>query len=235
MRSTSQQALNANARSALERTASVSLVPTAQRNFKVSTEKKVYDITSNNAQVHNGGFIISLCTPSLGSDMNERNGRRICMKSVSIKGYIVLDAALGIVSPELADAQLIRVCLIWDYQPNGALPTIANIFTTNAPWAQLNLNNRDRFKMLHNETFTLDAFLYNNTATQSLAGLGRTAKHLDIYKRLSGRDTIFNGNNSGSVTSIASGNLLLVCVGSASPGAGDAHIYWSGRVRYEDY
>lgn len=199
-----------------------------------SVEKKVYDIANTATSVSTTGSITLLFLPALGSDMNNRIGRKTLIKSIYLRGYINLDAAQsGVSVPIDSDAQMGRVMLVWDTQPNGAAPTITDILSTATPQSHLNINYRDRFKILMDKEFVFDAFYTINTASQALALSNRNIHAIKKYKKVN-LETIFNATNGGTIADISSGALFLVTVGSVASGTNDITLNWTSRVRFTD-
>jgi hypothetical protein len=117
--------------------------------------------------------------------------------------------------------------LIYDDQPNGALPAITDILNTADPASQLNLNNRDRFRVLKDKCFAFDPYLQSASASAQIFSVR-------IYRKLN-IDCTFNGVNGGTIADIQTGALLLAYVGSNAAGVStDANAYLSSRVRFLD-
>lgn len=167
--------------------------------------------------------------------MINRVGRKCTIKSIQLRGMVYIEAALNITTVTAVNAQWGLWFLIWDMQPNGAVPAIADIF--NVPGSNLsmiNLNNRDRFKILKRDMITMDPFVNNAAATLSVAGFNNTTQYIDCYLRVN-LETIFNSTNGGTIADISSGALHFVHFGSLPSGANaDMAIQWTSRVRFDD-
>lgn len=199
-------------------------------------EKKFADINPASYGVNTNGSITLLCIPVLGSDFNQRIGRKIVMKSVYIRGIMGAEAAITGWTPPLASpAFLARMIILIDWQPNGAVPTIADILVTASANSQLNANNRDRFKILKDKVYAIGNMDIDTTATQTWAICGgQTVKAIKVYKKIN-IETIFNATNGGTIADINSGALYMVWIGTTAAGTDtDGIANLSTRVRYID-
>ena len=71
-------------------------------------EKKFYDIATAQYGVNTNGSITLLCYPVLGSDYNQRIGRKIIMKSIYIRGLCGAEASqTTITTPVNSPGQLL--------------------------------------------------------------------------------------------------------------------------------
>ncbi|AIF34805.1 capsid protein [Sewage-associated circular DNA virus-14] len=195
-------------------------------------ELKVQDLASATYQVNTTGSITLLAVPITGADYNARIGRKVTLKSCFIRGYLRIEPGAATVG--VAQAQQCRFMLVLDLQPNGAVFAITDLLNTADPTSQLNLNNRDRFRVLQDQEIAFDHFNYVTTATQTSEAFGRTIQSFKKYKRLN-CEMIFNAVNGGTIADIASGALYMVWIGSNAAGANtDANAVLSTRVRYSD-
>lgn len=211
-----------------------SMAPSATRGYRPNTvERKVNDIPLTTFGINTTGSITPLCIPQLGSDMNNRIGRKIVMKSVYIRGYVAQERAVaGVTGTSLP--VLARMIILIDFQPNGAIPSITDILTQADPASQLNLNNRDRFKILVDKNWVLDPYFLSNTSTSSFASACNQIKFCKKYKKLN-QEMIFNGASTGAVSDVNSGLLYMVWIGNNVLGVNsDANFIGTTRVRYVD-
>lgn len=171
----------------------------------------------------NGTFLLNGITQ--GTDYNQRIGRQITVKSILLNLLIAYD----LTAPSIGSAQngnLVRVMVIYDGQPNsGTLATGADILadqtSTTSP---MNLDNRDRFKVIIDKRFNLNGMYYS---TNLVAG-NPTSVYMSKYKKLN-LDVIFSGT-ANTIGSISTGAFILL-VQVSDPNA--AIQYWS-RIRYHD-
>jgi len=199
-----------------------------------NTELKVQDLAVATYQVNTTGSITLLAVPITGADFNARIGRRIRLKSLFLRGRIMLEGLNSVTlnQPYIAQAQQGRLMIVFDLQPNGAAPAITDILNTADPASHLNLNNRDRFRVILDQEFFLDPAVYNTA--NSTSAWARTGQNVKKYKKIN-LDMIFNAVNGGTVADIASGALYMVWIGSAAAGTNtDMNFIGATRVRYQD-
>ena len=160
-------------------------------------EKKFFDMTFQSTAVStNGSFYLLFC-PRLGSDYNNRIGRKVIVKSLYTKAFFFVERALTNVDG-FSPAQMMRMILFIDYQPNGATPITTDLLTNAHPLAHLNANNRDRFKIIKDKTYSFDPVLFDGTSPYR-SSFNRTCADLKNYKKLN-LETIFNSTNGGTVS-----------------------------------
>lgn len=211
-----------------------SLVPLGSRGYIPNgIEKKAIDIAGGLVNITTTGSFTLLNGIVQGTDINQRIGRKIILRSIFLRAYVYVEPAVNPTSPLLAAAQVGRIMLVWDRQANATTPAVTDILQTVAVNAQLNLANRDRFVILKEKMFAFDPMIYNTTASSSVASLNRTIVNVKIYKKL-WLESIFNAGNGGAVGDIQSGALYLFTVGSIAAGTTDMNIAYTSRIRFED-
>lgn len=123
-----------------------------------------------------------------------------------------------------------RMMIIWDRQPNKALPAITDVLNSINSISFNNDQNKKRFKTLKNEEFTL----VGNSAT---AGQNNdtTICAKDFYLKFKKPLRIqFGSAGTGAIGDITSGSLLLVTVGGGAAGTAAATLTAGFRTRYID-
>lgn len=214
------------------RTYTPSRVPLASRGYRPNrTELKVFDTAVATYNVNSTVVFTSLCIPQLGSDMNNRIGRKINLKTVQIRGFLRIGSA-AIQPPAQSEvaAQFIRMILVWDSQPNGAVPTAIQLLNTAVPESQLNLDGRDRFKVIRDKMYTLGPYVFDSAS--STYNTERTAVPVKIFKKIN-LESIFS-TSTGVVADITSGNLLIMWLGTGTGINGPSEFTGSYRVRFDD-
>jgi len=196
-------------------------------------EKKFFDTTSANYIAGSDGNanIKLLYVPVLGSDFNNRIGRKTLLKSVYIRGFVGIKPAIALDDAIEATAQQARLIIFVDNQPNGAAPLVTDVLTIADSTGQLNPNNRDRFKVIKDKTWVFDAWSINSTNGYSVQN--RCIQDVKIYKKLN-LETIFNATNGGTVGDINTGALYMMWVGSVDSNQSVAEAYVSVRCRFDD-
>lgn len=200
-------------------------------------ELKVFDVAEFSSAFRTPLAATSLSpllnVPVSGSDVFNRVGRKIYMKSLQIKGLIFNN------NTSIQDSG--RMLLIFDSQPNAAAPTVQNLLSnfdgvgaTNGN-SMINLNNRQRFLVLRDHQIIFPGV---NNAAGVLTNVGPvldTGKYqyeINWFVKLKGLETIFNQINGGTIADIASGSLYLIFVSTTQ----DAGYNFKGntRLRYYD-
>nr|QXP07689.1 MAG: putative capsid protein [Arizlama virus] len=214
-----------------------SMVPLRTGGYRPNNvERKVNDLTVATYNVNSTGSVTLLALPTVGADFNNRIGRKITLKSVYIRGFGGTEWALTSGAPGLtlsAPSQLHRMMIVFDLQPNGAAPAVTDILVTSSPSSQLNLNNRDRFKIICDKTWTVGPV--TQSAALPAVHSGDPQQYvIKKYKKLN-LEMIFNAGGAGTIADVNSGALYMVWVGSATSGTNtDGVATLSTRVRYSD-
>jgi len=143
-----------------------SQVPLATKGWRFgSTEKKVMELPVFTAQVNLTGQISVVNAIQLGTDIGQRIGRKVMIKSVYVRGFVGVEQAIGTNDNVQTPPQLCRMIILVDQQPNGAVPAATDILVSAHACSQLNLANRDRFKILADKTYDLDMYINHNGAS----------------------------------------------------------------------
>lgn len=112
-----------------------------------------------------------------------------------------------------------RTLLVYDNQTDGAAPTIANILTAVGPNGLRNLDYRERFIILMDQTWEINLTDY-------------PIREVEFYRKL-GLKSIYSGT-SASVTSIATGGIFMITCGTTATGATSSVGTFGVRLRYTD-
>lgn len=155
-----------------------------------------------------------------GTDFTNRIGRKVCWKSILVQGNIINEG-------DPSTSNLCRFMVVWDTQPNGALPALTDVLTAATSTAPMNLNNRDRFRVIIDKRYALGTI--STTATQSVSD--RTTALIHKYKKIN-LETIFDGTTN-AIGDIQTGSLFALTVGSVAAGTTyEANV--SIRLRFTD-
>lgn len=176
-------------------------------------------------------------TPALnaminGSEIYQRIGRKVYMKSLHIRGWIA-PIATG-----LSDVG--RIIVYYDSQPNAAAATIVNIIQdSNAAAAttalsEINLTNRQRFKILRDHQIQFPSVsdaagvLTNEAFPETYQG----HTNIEMFIKLKGLEAIYNSTNGGTIADITSGaiGIIVVCEVNNS----SWQLGYTSRLRFYD-
>ena len=158
------------------------------------------------------GVVVLLNGIARGDDINQRNGREVTMKSIQFTHQT---------SGGAADS-FCRFLIVYDRQSNGAALTAAMVLNLADVVSPRNLENRKRFKILHDRLYTVE------TAANPMS-----LKCGKFYRRLRHPIT-FNTGNAGTVADIATGSLYLIALGSNAAGGNASQFSYTCRIRYLD-
>nr|WAE42720.1 MAG: capsid protein [Cressdnaviricota sp.] len=165
--------------------------------------------------VDSTGTIACMNGTTMGSDLSNRVGRQIEMRSIEMKVYMNVISGTGV-------DQEMRCLLVYDRQTNGVSATITDILDTNNCQSLRNLDNRKRFKILMDKRFTFEAS-------------GQNPSHCvwDYYRKLR-HPVQYNSGNAGTVADIASGALYIIFFGDKVAGVTSGHEETKLRIRFTD-
>jgi len=156
-----------------------------------------------------------------GTDYNQRIGRKFIMKSIMLRTGIAYGS--GAAANSLGN--IVRVCVFYDAQTNAAAPAVTDVLQTASYLSPMNLNNRDRFKIISDKWWNLEAF----QIAGSLITNGDFCPQMEkFYKKINLE--VQNGGTANTVGSITTGGVFLLIIAA---GAGNLVDIYS-RVRYTD-
>lgn len=186
---------------------------------KNSGEKKGVDQALTQADIvattntNDNALCLNLVRPGSGS--YNRVGRKIFNKSIRLTGdaYCTLgpDATTGIIA-----GSALRMVVVWDKQPSGALPTFDDIFGVTAQdgtessvvCAPPRYDNMGRFQILRDKTLIADP--PGPAYTSGTTDVYQCVIHFDEYVKLGNRTTVFSGQSSPcTIADISSGGLYV--------------------------
>jgi len=157
--------------------------------------------------------IVPLNLIAPGSGSFNRIGRKVCCKSVRIRGSFFI-AATAVANAQNSDT--VRMSLVWDKQPSGAAGIAWNNVFMYTPQtgteadslhAGAKFDNMERFVVLRDQTFAVNLQHTSSTAGSSIQGY----VPFDIYVDLKNMETTFGAQTATSViTDINTGALLLM-------------------------
>jgi len=103
-------------------------------------DAKYVDVATASYAMDTTGSITHVSIVPQGTTVNQRDGKACRITSLQIRGAIVAD-----VDSIVADNV---IAVVWDYQPNKALPTITDIFDSKSNVALPKRENAGRFKII---------------------------------------------------------------------------------------
>jgi len=190
-------------------------------NRRGRTELKTVD-TAVSQTVSNSGTVTLINGIAQGNDFNNRDGRICNMKSVYWRYSVSPNSS----TTTLNQGDSVRVMIVYDMQSNGTAANIAQLFAGADCHSAMNLNYRDRFKVLYDKSVNMAAGAY--TATALTVG-SPTTKTFNVYKKLD-LETVFQSTGSG-VADISTGSMFLITWGLANQAS---VVIGYMRVRFTD-
>jgi len=184
------------------------------------TERKFLDVTS--AGIYADTVLSFQLVNGLGegSGPSDRIGRIIENRTLSLR--------LTCVSPTDKSCAKVRVLVILDKQPNGAIFSVGDVFAATGYPADsfYGLKNRDRFRVLKDVQWV--------AAPIDASTVGRSFKNFGISLR--GIKTIYSQNQS-DITGISTNSIyIVICSSANNAGAQETKplINFYSRFRYYD-
>ena len=171
-------------------------------------ELKTIDVAPTQTEATTTSSINLLNGVATGTDYTARIGRKIMMKNLYLRIQIAP------VDQVTSDTH-VRLLCVYDMQTNGVAPAMTDVLNTASTVDHVNLNNRDRFKILFDKCVPIGANV--NTATQAYSN-GKNVYYIKKYLNLATKgatETQYNGVGA-TVGSIATGSIYFVFFGSSS-------------------
>lgn len=166
------------------------------------------------ANIPNTGVVVCVNQMITGTGTQNFVGNQITIKQASMRFEVDLPATPANQVPTSG-----RVMLIWDRQPNGAVPAFNTIFSSNSYLAFANINTRDRFVVLRNQQF-------------SLSPNGNQTLFFEEFVDINMTTTFVSGQATAAVPQ--TGALLFVYISDQSGADNQPTIAGIIRVRYYD-
>lgn len=183
-------------------------------------ERKKYDNQVAQTAVTNAAPYIASLTSGIaeGLQANQRIGGRAHLKNIDVE--INWAGENGTATPSLSTAPVFMdVMLVWDKQPDGAVPTVGTIFTSSSTNLVFGLlANIERFQVLKRERINMDV-------AGGYSGIIHWHQQLDCATRYA--------DTTGSPTT---NDFYIVAVTGAPGGAGlfNPQIGYIARVTFTD-
>lgn len=182
--------------------------------------------TRAGAEADPAGGILCLGGPAQGNTESTRDGRRIRLLSLYIRGDVYATAL-----PDQADApsqtHIIRVMVVLDKQSNGAQLASETVITnaTHLEHAHLYLENSLRYKILAEKTFVLNPVVIMTDGANT-GSVGYQTEQFKWYIPLHIRQT-FSSADAG-IAGISDNSLHVIAFGNSTT----AFLQYESRVRF---
>lgn len=164
-------------------------------------ELKVIENAATQANFASAGSVALYNGVAQGTDFTNRIGRKVIVKSIHFKAWV--SPATSTDSP----GDICRLMLVWDKQANSAAPAVTDILTTADPFSGVNLNNRDRFKVMYDRRVSMNPAVY---AANVITGGNPITVYREKFIKCN-QEVIFSGTGA-TVASIQTGSLYLLFI-----------------------
>ena len=223
-RNTSNVNMNkrSNALSRARATAHSTAGPSVPRGFVgAAGDAKFVDTASATYAVNTTGSITHISIIAQGDDVNKRDGKACRATSVQVRGAINADTTNTLSTYQCA--------LVWDYNPNKALPVIGDIFDSISAFSFPKRENNKRFKIVKK-------FYGAIVGNQTTVTTGLETIPVDEYVRLPADANILYtaADTTGVIGDVIAGALYWVTMGSNVAGTADANAVVGFRVNFTD-
>lgn len=200
--------------------------------YSTAPERKYVDIALAGYVADSVGTVTALNLIDEGTGPSARTGRKISLTSVQVRGRCnPIDAVAA--GANTLDC-LARIMIVYDRQPSSAaaVPAITDILNASTSASFINLNNRDRFKVIADIMIKVGPRFLDTTVTATYAYSGNNGDVVNIYRKLGGLKSQYDGTGNG-IADLTTGSLLMVTIGDQGAGTG-GNFAVSTRVRYLD-
>lgn len=209
----------------------VSATPSKRRHFEKAVEQAMIRVKMDHPRFVDYGSnvfyfddansnVVLLPIIDVGTDQDQRTGKRVNLKSVHIHGV----AYTGTAAP--VNPLYCLLMIVYDRDPTGIFPTVDEILVGPSPVAHSNDVNANRFRVMMRRTYALSFTI-------------QVPLPVEEFIDLQGLSTVYDGDTSaasGGIAHIKEGALYLIHCGyeptAFPPPAAAARCHLSIRVRY---
>lgn len=173
-----------------------------------------------------------ITTPAQGDSEQNRDGKRICIKNVQIKGCINKAALEDAVNPPGGDK--VFLALVLDTQSNGAQCNSEDIFKNLSATTLMcveplrNLLYATRFQVLKSEMFDLDS-IASSAEADNLHSTAGMIKTFEWFLPLNNLVVNFNAGTTADIANVIDNSLHVI----AFSVLGTATLSYNARIRFQ--
>lgn len=173
----------------------------------------------------------TIFSPAVGSAYNQREGKKVFIKKIKIKGQVVCPTGAVALIP---DSTRVRVILYMDKQSNGAQAqgedVIAGPGTNDVLDMFQNVANFGRFQVLSDKMVTMDAPNFTFVTNYQRGGQVRKFKMNHTFKEP--MPVNYNTGNNGNISDVVDNSFHLIAGVSTVIAANPPTIYYRARIVY---
>lgn len=174
-----------------------------------------------------------ISTPAVGDAANSRDGKKITVNSVTVKGYIQWDDQINQTAPDIMGP--VFIALVQDNQTNGAQLNGEDVFTNVPALSGLpplrNQNFRKRFRVLRFKTIIppMPSMTWDGT---NIEQSGKIIPFTFYHRFKSPLIVNFNLGTTASVASVLDKSFHILCNGAVSEAT--AKIAYNAEILFSD-
>lgn len=196
---------------------------------KASPELKNHDVGGAVNPGYDVSNLVCVNPIAAGTSGVTMTGRRAVQKSLLFR-YNITNSPIVVASFANAAPQSIRCILVYDRSPDGTIPAVTDLLTSNTVLAPLQLTNADRWLVLHDEVHEVGVSAYiTGGITYNMGGFPTATKY--IYKKLS---LPFVGPSTAGIIGIQEGAIYFYAVSNLLDANTNASVNYYSRVRFQD-
>lgn len=190
-------------------------------------EYKFIDSASLGLTINNAGSTNTLNTSVTGTGASgNRIGQKIVAKHVSVRGFVWNTVAnLNTAGSFTGGCDCIRVCLVYDKQPDGASPAYNSVFNSGAGSVAACVTER--------AITDLSRFIVMSEKILVLCATNQTMLYFNFEVDCD-LETRYNQVNGGTFADIETGNIALMYCDSNAMAANYTTLVWTSRVTFLD-
>lgn len=183
--------------------------------------------------LENPSATIVLNSVAQGDGESDRDGRKITLRNLQVKGAIGLRPGSRTATAGAPVSLTVFIAIILDTQANGAVLSPANVYTNPSGTLALashpfrNLQFSTRFRVLATRTITFDSEDFFTEGTN--VHWGGQEQVFDIFVNLRGMTVTFSGT-SGAITNITDNAIQVFAVADDATMVTD--IWYNSRLRF---
>lgn len=165
----------------------------------------------------------SICKVPQGTAANNRVGRKILIDKINLRCIVNWPGQTDLAKM----TGIVRLMLVWDKQPNGAVPTVGTHLTANGVTDYNNLLYADRFTVLMDERIEF------NQSNAVLTGPTYSSASQEYFREyyIDCHIPIHYSSTTGALTELISGNIFLYSVCDTNV---TAVVDADARIRFHD-
>ncbi len=200
--------------------------PYKRKNDYTGKELKFMDVATAANVIAGGGEIHldSMCEVDQGTGEEQRIGRKIIIRSIGIH----LNVQLPATTSSAASTDSLRFIVYQDKQANGAIATVAGILEDSNIFAFNNLSNKNRFRILCDKIWNVNAAAAGGNATNNLQ-TGEFVLHKTWFKSALNIPVEYSGTGN-AIADITSNNIGILALSENSA----VTLETNTRIRFTD-